>query len=58
MWSLFTHVYQELNSKVDALSKEAMEMEVGAFISKEFFEGHMVEEMLFLLYISSYLFPC
>jgi hypothetical protein len=48
-WSSFSHIYKELNTLVDELSKEALELEEGAFIFQEYFEGHLCEEMSFLL---------
>ena len=44
-----THIYRELNGKADELSKEALELAEGSFISQEIIEGQLREEMYFML---------
>jgi hypothetical protein len=48
-WLSFHHVLRELNSKADELSKEALELQKGAFGFYEFFEGEETEAMEFIL---------
>jgi ribonuclease HI len=46
-WYSCSHVYRELNQKVDQLSKEALEMEFGAFFYQEFQNNLPVHDMSF-----------
>jgi ribonuclease HI len=48
-WFSINHIPRELNSLADELSKEALLLDMGAFISQEYFEGQFYEEMNFHL---------
>jgi hypothetical protein len=48
-WFSFAHIYRELNTLAYELSKEALELEKGSFLFQEFFDGHISEDMSFLL---------
>jgi hypothetical protein len=48
-WLSFQHILRELNSKADELSKEALQLQKGAFGFYEFFEGTETEAMEFRL---------
>lgn len=46
-WFSCAHVYMELNQKADQLSKEALELEVGACFYQEFQNNELVHDMSF-----------
>jgi ribonuclease HI len=48
-WISFQHILRELNTKADELSKEALQLQKGAFGFYEFFEGTETEAMEFCL---------
>jgi hypothetical protein len=48
-WFSFNHILQELNDKVDSLSKEALQFLLGAFGYYEFMEGEEIKAMEFKL---------
>jgi hypothetical protein len=48
-WSSFTHIFRELNLVADELSKEALSLDVGAFISQEYFDGCICDKKSFNL---------
>lgn len=48
-WFSISHVPKALNAQADKLSKEALELDKGAFIFQEFFEDQLQEEMNFRL---------
>jgi ribonuclease HI len=48
-WNSFQHILRELNTKADGLSKEALQLQKGAFGFYEFFEGTETEAMEFRL---------
>jgi ribonuclease HI len=48
-WISFQHVLRELNVKADELSKEALQLQRGAFGYYEYFEGTETEAMEFRL---------
>lgn len=51
-WFSCKHIYRELNSEVDKLSKEALELQDGTFCFQEFYEGRSME-IIFYLYRKS-----
>jgi hypothetical protein len=48
-WYLCKHMYQELNSEVNKLSKEALQLQDGSFCFQEYYEGRSMEGMTFYL---------
>jgi hypothetical protein len=48
-WLSFHHILRELNSKADELSKEALQLQRGAFRYYEYFDGTETEAMEFRL---------
>jgi hypothetical protein len=46
-WLSFNHILHELNDKENSLSKEALQLLVGAFGYYEFMEGEEIEAMEF-----------
>jgi hypothetical protein len=48
-WSSFAHIFKELNSVVDELSKEALSLDVRAFISQEYLDGCICDKKSFNL---------
>jgi ribonuclease HI len=48
-WFSCSHVYRELNQKADQLSKEALELEAGAFSYQEFQNSVLVHDSSFIL---------
>ena len=48
-WISFSHILQELKTKADELSKEALILPMGAFGHYEFLEGREIEAMDFCL---------
>jgi hypothetical protein len=48
-WISFQHILRVLKTKADELSKEALQLQKGAFGFYEFFEGTKTEAMEFCL---------
>jgi hypothetical protein len=48
-WLSFQHILRELNTKADELSKEALQLQKGAFSFYEFFKGTETKAMEFYL---------
>jgi hypothetical protein len=46
-WLSFHHILQELNSKADELSKEALELQIDTFVFYEYMDGVETEVMEF-----------
>ena len=46
-WTNFTHIYKELNTKVDEISLEALSMHLGTFYFVEFITWKEIEAMAF-----------
>jgi hypothetical protein len=38
-WYSFVHIYRELNTLANDLSKEALMLDSGSFIAQEFYDG-------------------
>ena len=48
-WSYIIHIFKKLDSKANSLSREALSLEEGVFISQGFFKGHLCKEMSFIM---------
>jgi ribonuclease HI len=48
-WFSISHIPISLNTQADELSKEALELDKGTFIVQEFYDGNLLEEMIFCL---------
>lgn len=48
-WFFISHIYRELNTIVDELSKDVLDLVKGTFCMQEFFEGQVCNQMSFRL---------
>jgi hypothetical protein len=50
-WFSFVHIYKELNSHENDLSKEALMLDPSSFIAQEIYDGCLCDENIFFIVV-------